>query len=133
MTTKIGYMYRDASNYKQYREVVFPGVITDAEHRMIVANLDDHSNAQEFGFFLPEQVGLPVLYQAWGTGHDDDHPWHELLLIEVRTDRTATETETIGEFAKRFDNITWDETTATEQVGEFVAAHPAPTETGEPQ
>lgn len=51
--TRISYLYRDASNYKQHNEVVVPGTFTQEQIEAIIGCLD----AGEY--FIPVQVGFP--------------------------------------------------------------------------
>ena len=51
--TKIGYLYRDASNYKKWNEVVIRGSISPEQIDIIIGCLDDELH------FIPRQVGLP--------------------------------------------------------------------------
>ncbi len=122
MNTKIVYMYRDASNYKQYDAVVFEGEITDAERAVLKANMHqlDHYECYT-GTFLPEQVGLPSLLEEWDNAYDDDHPWHEMQEVEL-TSQPAFE-ESIHEFVARFNGIEWDEKAANEKVEAHIATH----------
>lgn len=92
--TRVSYMYRDASNYKQHMEVVLEGAMTLEQAAAIDALLtgDDVD-------FLPLLVGLePAGWSSDGGGshYGDDHPWHELTMIEP-TDAEAYG-PTVGQF-----------------------------------
>lgn len=68
--TIIEYMYRDASNYKQYHSVVIEGELTWAE-------IEPYLDKGEY--FIPGQVGLPELQWRFPSfPSEDDHVWHEL-------------------------------------------------------
>lgn len=73
--TSIGYMYRDAGNYK-FRSIFLVDEAVrfdDIRHLLI----DDH-------FFIPEKLGLLSLVPA--TKNDDDHVLHEFeefLLCDI--------------------------------------------------
>lgn len=70
MNTRISYLYRDASNYKQHNEVVVPGTFTPEQIEAIIGCLD----AGEY--FIPAQVSLPE--KRFGNITEDDHCWFEL-------------------------------------------------------
>lgn len=116
-STRVSYMYRDGSNYKQHRDAIFAGEITQAERAVIRDALDGDAH------FFPAQVGLDVLYTGWPTHYEDDHPWHELTELEV-VDLEPTQDETIHGFAQRFAAVTWDEEGAQAALDEWTAATP---------
>ena len=104
--TKLSYQYRDANNYKVFRESIFEGLLTE-EHKQAIINKTNE------GDFIPSQIGLDHLHeglqeydsQDWG----DDHPIHELEDI-VDTDESPNETMTSLELLEQFLKIkTWDE------------------------
>ena len=93
--TKISYLYRDASNYKAFREEVLAGTLTKAKVDKIKSRLIDGE------YFVPSRVGLDDL-QGELQGYDfqdynDDHFMHELNEIESTTDKP-----TFGLSAKEF-------------------------------
>lgn len=75
MNTRIRYLYRDASNFKQNGEIVVGGQITFAD---LEPFLDDGI------YFVPEDVGLSHPGERWNTDlglpfpTEDDHPSCEL-------------------------------------------------------
>ncbi len=71
MDTKITYLYRDASNYKQHGEVVVDGPIAFAD---LEPYLDDGT------YFVPTDVGLDHPGEKFGSRFpsEDDHPYCEL-------------------------------------------------------
>jgi hypothetical protein len=78
--TVIGYMYRDASNYKAYNEVVVRGKLT----------LEQLKDTLEEECFIPAQVGLPELQSRLSSfPSSDDHVWHTIERVEP-TDEEAT-------------------------------------------
>ena len=85
MNTRITYLYRDASNYKQGGDVVVNGRVT----------LSDLEPLLYFGeLFIPGDVGLPELQanfetQGFAFPTADDHVWHELESCEP-TEATPT-------------------------------------------
>jgi hypothetical protein len=84
VNTRIEYLYRDASNYKQFVSVVLSGEITAEEIRHIADCLDSGE------FFVPAQVGLEELQSRMPSFPDPDvdHVWHEL---DVQSGITLTE------------------------------------------
>ena len=82
MNTRLTYLYRDASNYKQWHEVVLAG---EADAEAIRASL------WEGEYFIPQAVGFPALQERFAAqGYEfpteDDHPWHEIAGIEPTED-----------------------------------------------
>lgn len=67
--TKIGYLYRDASNYKKWNEVVIRGSMSPEQIDTIIGCLDDELH------FIPRQVGLPE--DRFDEITEDDHAWFE--------------------------------------------------------
>lgn len=75
---KFNYLYRDASNFKQFGNIIFSNpnnvpvtLITD----IITRNLIDGE------FFDANKWGVPSLF--FDTKNQDDHEWHEFENIEV--------------------------------------------------
>lgn len=76
--TEITYLYRDASNWKQYETLILSGEITPEEIGFIVNKLQD-------GYlFIPKQVGLIALQKCWADLNEDDHIYHELYREDIR-------------------------------------------------
>lgn len=69
--TRIEYLYRDASNYKCYKEFVVQGTFSSDEILEILRCLDMGE------YFIPAQVGMPGDID-WEWSDQDDHPWFEL-------------------------------------------------------
>lgn len=68
--TRIEYLYRDASNYKQRNECVIRGIVNETGVDAIIASLDDGE------YFIPQAVGLPeTRFPTWS---EDDHSYFEL-------------------------------------------------------
>lgn len=101
--TQIEYMYRDASNWKQFETVVLAGEMSEEDINLIIGNL-------EFGdLFMPEQVGLPRLQFRWPTLNDDDHVYHELKREDIKiVDLPPTIEMTAKELVENFRNVDWD-------------------------
>lgn len=107
MNTRIYYMYRDGSNYKQLEEVVIPGAISEEDKKIILDARDEGS------YFIPSQVGLNDLQERMiSFPNDDDHVWHELdetNIILTEDDPTPNhEFSDIKELVERFRGIKWD-------------------------
>lgn len=81
--TVFEYLYRDASNYKAYGEVLLKGSMSGDAVQKLKDCLED------FGVFVAEQVGIPVLceelYQYSDGPTDDDHAYHEFVLCRKAT------------------------------------------------
>lgn len=93
--TKISYLYRDASNYKQWNEAVVEGVITQEQIDSIMGCLDCGE------YFIPKQAGLPET--RLGEVTSDDHCWFELNRDGfVPTDAEADTGMDVGELERRF-------------------------------
>ena len=111
--TRIEYMYRDASNYKQQMSAVLPGVLTLEQ---AVALCNQATGDGEDGF-RPDRVDLAVAdWSSEGAGahYGDDHPWHELIGVSL-TDAKPTEEIDAQTFAVRFEQASladWQDTDA---------------------
>lgn len=70
MNTRISYLYRDASNFKQHNNVVVPGTFTQEQIETIISCLDEGE------YFIPVQVGFPE--KRFESITEDDHCWFEL-------------------------------------------------------
>lgn len=95
MNTRITYLYRDASNWKKYNEVVVSGTFTADQISEIVRCLNDGE------YFIPKQVGFPEI--RFEKINEDDHCWFELCkndFEEVETDPTID--MTAGEVIEKF-------------------------------
>ncbi|HKJ40080.1 MAG TPA: hypothetical protein VJ972_14985 [Anaerolineales bacterium] len=80
---RFAYMYRDASNYKQHGEVIFSNesyLPLDEIEKQIRSFLKDGE------FFIARQIHLEERF--FDTLYDDDHPWHEFVMVEATDDPT---------------------------------------------
>lgn len=111
--TRVGYMYRDASNYKQTTEVVFAGRLLPAELAAITANLEGGE------WFIPSQVGLEDLQEHFGSRlYDDDHVWHELGAGDIKpTSAAPTEPDDVHHWARLMATTEWDVDKAMHEHG----------------
>jgi hypothetical protein len=76
MNSKFSYLYRDASNYKTFNEVIISGILSLK---------DIEPNLRERTFFIPSEVGLMDLQNSVFTS--DDHIWHEIDEIKPTADQ----------------------------------------------
>lgn len=113
MNTYFGYLYRDASNYKNWNEVIIKGRLTPKQKEDIISTLNEGL------WFIPEQVGLPV--ERFSDVTEDDHCWCELELENINdTDLPATELGTAQEIYDAFMavNGNWDDVTYAVMEGD---------------
>lgn len=106
--SKIYYLYRDASNYKTFNEVVINGKLKLDE---IKPYFYDHE------FFIPSEVGFEDINPESFTS--DDHIWHELSEIEP-TEKSPTfkiSPEELVEKFKHLSSIDWNETEVYKKKG----------------
>jgi len=89
--TKIGYMYRDASNYKFYGDFIVEGILSKDK---VAKYLHDSE------FFIPHEIGLDHLLDM--PINQDDHNLHtfEDFLPTEETDFTCTAFELIDRIKK---------------------------------
>lgn len=77
------YLYRDASNYKAWGELLLLGAVTDSD----AAKIRHHLDMGEY--FVPELVGVPPLqaelYQYGNGPSEDDHVFHEFVDLRPAT------------------------------------------------
>jgi hypothetical protein len=103
MNTRVEYLYRDGSNYKQWGVVVFRGECD----RSLVRRLFEALDREEF--FIADQVRLPELFFADRPLYADDHCWHE--MGEVTTTSAAPNdplARTIEEFVAEMERASTD-------------------------
>lgn len=75
----VGYLYRDAGNYKQHGSVAVQGPFSRRDLGILLAAL----TAGDDGCFIPSQLGWRDL-QPDGGDSDQDHVWHETTDITWR-------------------------------------------------
>lgn len=90
--TEVGYLYRDADNYKIWNTCVVKGTLTEAEQAEIRSCCDGGE------YFYPHLVGLP---EEKYEGTDADVLWLELVGFE-QTDRKPDVDLTAKELLERF-------------------------------
>lgn len=105
VNTKIKYLYRDASNYKAYNEVIIKGKISPEQINQIMECLDDGE------YFIPCQIGFPEI-RVGKVDPEVDHCWFELEKSSFKcTSEQETVEITADELVQAFKKATgnWDE------------------------
>ena len=104
--TLFEYLYRDASNYKAYGELLLRGSISSTDSDMILSRLDSGERLE------PEQLDIPLLYGAlWALSSGptaDDLLFHEFVQLRAATDFEITSLPVWGsvdEFVEQFRRI----------------------------
>lgn len=98
--TQFNYLYRDASNYKNYGSIVLRGLVKEPGliERLTKA-LDEGT------YFVPERIGVPPI-DFVTTGkfppNNDDHPWHEFESWEP-TAQKATDQRSPEQFVEQVE------------------------------
>lgn len=103
--TLINYHYQDASNHKVYSEnIVLEGTLLDEEKYDLMLNFE------ELYGFIPSKIGLKDLQselQKYDTSfNDDDHPFHQLDLVES-TNLEPTHELKAKDFYKKMMTTKW--------------------------
>lgn len=86
MNTKIGYLYRDADNYKIWNEAVVAGSMTAEQKQIIAGCLKDGE------YFIPSAVALPeVTFVNFGFSYNEqsDGPFFELSIDDIYETQAA--------------------------------------------
>ena len=107
--TEVTFLYRDASNYKEYITVVLKGEITKEQITSVMTSLVDDM------YFIPEQIGLPIR-RPMGTITIDDHCFCELYEndFSITDEDISTNVDyeelpengiTVEEFVKKFTDV----------------------------
>jgi len=104
------YLYRDASNYKAWGEILLSGVPSQNDIAVLRACLESDE------YFVAEQVGIPALYkELWdlsGGPNSDDHALHEFVALRVASEDERKSLRLFGDLSsllKTFEAVTtWD-------------------------
>lgn len=98
MNSRCEYLYRDASNFKRWGEIVFAGR-ADEE---LLARL--HAALHDGEWFIASQVRVPELFFVEYPLDQDDHCWHEFGAT-VNTDALPDDAydRTIQEFVEEVE------------------------------
>lgn len=103
VNTEFTYLYRDASNWKQFETIILEGEMSTEDIDLIMSRLEDED------LFLPEQVGLQRLQHRWGKLNEDDHAYHELNREDIKiVDLPSTTPMTAKELVENFRTVSWD-------------------------
>lgn len=91
------YLYRDASNYKAWGEILLSGVSSQNDIALLRASLDSDT------YFVAEQVGIPALYsELWELSDgptSDDHALHEFVALRVATEEEIKSMSLFGDLS----------------------------------
>jgi len=102
--TLFEYMYRDASNYKAWGQLLLAGQSYPSDIAALRSTLDSGE------YFVAEQVGVPALYEVlWkftNGSTDDDHCFHEYVELRAATDDEITKLPVWGSVAKFVSTFT---------------------------
>lgn len=99
------YLYRDASNYKAYRQLLLEGTASVADVEILRQQFESGE------FFIAEQLGIPVLYAelwAFSSGPTaDDHVWHtfEDLRAATADDMNLPTLGTVRSLVKKVSSV----------------------------
>jgi len=103
------YLYRDASNYKAWGELLLSGMPSQNDIVALRARLESDT------YFVAEQVGIPALCQElweFGGPNCDDHALHEFVTIRAASEDERKSLRLFGNwssFRKTFEAVTmWD-------------------------
>lgn len=104
--TLFEYLYRDASNYKAWGQLLIAGDVSHDYYEALVSCLETDD------LFVAEQVGIPPLYEKlWalsGGKTEDDHAYHQFFELRPATNEEITELEPFtdtDELLKRFQQV----------------------------
>ncbi len=119
---RFAYLYRDASNYKQHGEVIFSNenqLVLDEVEKQIRLFLSDGL------FFIARQVHVEERF--FDVVSNDDHPWHEVVMLEATSDPTfdpiPERKRDIAEFLADLDKAHragWDEMNVREDINKQI-------------
>lgn len=111
MNTSITYLYRDASNYKQFDTVIISGQLS-------LNDIEDFFYEKEF--FIPSEIGLKDLQPE--NLNQYDHIWHEILEISHTQEKPTvniTAKKIISNFRKASQEE-WNILDASTRIGLFI-------------
>ncbi len=93
MNMRFEYLYRDASNFKKWGDVVFAGGADEILAGRLRKALHDGE------WFIASQVRIPEMFLDDYPLVQDDHCWHEFnALVVVDASANDVENRTIDEF-----------------------------------
>ena len=104
------YLYRDASNYKAYGQLLLKRAASTADIEILRQRFDSGE------FFIAEQLVIPALYaelRAFSSGPTaDDHVWHTIEELRTATaaDLTLPIFGTVKSLTKKIKSVVaWSE------------------------
>lgn len=100
MNIKFSYLYRDASNYKQFKEIIFanPNKIALEEIRTKI-----QSKLMEGSWFIARDWNVPDLhFKEYPWDSKIDHEWHEFDCVEETTE-VKTVSISVEEFIEQIN------------------------------
>lgn len=98
MNSRFEYLYRSASNFKEWGAVVFSGVADEVVERRLVAALES------FEFFIADQVRVPELFFQDGLDVGISRCWHEFVRLEPIDEEPTDEfSRSIESFVLEFE------------------------------
>ena len=78
------YLYRDASNYKAWGNLILRGSVKSSDFDILKEKFDAGR------YFIAEQISIPPLYsELWQYSNGpsiDDHVWHEFHVLRLATE-----------------------------------------------
>ena len=119
---RVAYLYRDASNYKLNGEVIFSN-----ESLLNLEEIEKQirSLLNEGEYFIARQVHLEERF--FDVVNDDDHPWHEFVMVEATNDPTfdpaPEHKRDIAEFLadmEKAHRAGWDERNVREDINQKI-------------
>ena len=119
---RFGYLYRDASNYKQHGEVILSN-----ETLLAIEEIDQQirSHLSDGSFFIARQLQLEERFFAVVT--EDDHPWHEFVQAEATPDPVFDPVPEVKRDIAQFlleleqaHQTGWDETQVREDINQQI-------------
>lgn len=104
------YLYRDASNYKAWGELLLSGTPSHLDEAALKTCLESEV------FFVAEQVSIPSLYEElWalsGGRTEDDHALHEFVALRAASTVESEELPLFGNLSsvlRKFKAVSkWD-------------------------
>lgn len=106
--TELVYMYRCASNYKDFETVIMSGHLAIQD---FYENLIDHNH------MIAHQVGLTSPQEFLHMNPELDHCLCELVSIEFTDVSPDTDAVSAKELKKRFNTVKWDYAEAIDRFG----------------
>ena len=91
------YLYRDASNYKAWGEILLSGIPSQSDVAALRACLESEV------YFVAEQVGIPAVYtELWDLScgqTSEDHALHEFVALRAASEDERKSLPLFGELS----------------------------------